>query len=242
MRLLTSRPWSLLPAALLLALVTSATGNHVPEVEFFDGVVGAEPCLPNRTRTTLLMEFMSKVVHLRDTTPLRVLVKSWPSHRLNSAIIHILLTEVLGMSSVELRTTASHTTPTSFRMLSIGEGGSTQADLDMELWASSAWDEYQEAQASYVNAGATFDRARSGLFVRPSAVDRDLLLSRGRSYLNMEELLLPRLPTVSEALAAGWCGTPGDVNCLEMPNRACYERMGGPNECKVLRGSPSIAQ
>ena len=64
------------------------------------------------------------------------------------------------------------------------------------------------------------------------------LCSQGRSYLNLVEHVLPTLPTVSTALASGWCGAGESEHCVEMPNRDCYGKLGTADECKaLLKGS-----
>ena len=90
------------------------------------------------------MRMMDVIVYSSDPTPFRILVKNWATHRINTAVVYILITEVLGISNVVFKTTTEHTTKDSFRMLSIaGAEVTTRADLDMELWASAAFDEFQ---------------------------------------------------------------------------------------------------
>ena len=157
---------------------------------------------------------------------MRMLVKEWDTHKLNSAIAYILIHEIIGYPKPQMCTTANGYTSGSFDLLSGTPGRPAEADIDMELWASSAYPEYLSNEGSYSNAGTTFSYGRSGLFLRPGGSDeqRAKLLSHGRMYNNLERDVLPTLPTLRQARAlTQWCNIGGSDHCMEVPNRACHD-------------------
>lgn len=182
---------------------------------------------------------------------MRMLVKEWDTHKLNSAIAYILIHEIIGYPKPQMCTTANGYTSGSFDLLSGTPGRPAEADIDMELWASSAYPEYLSNEGSYSNAGTTFSYGRSGLFLRPGGSDeqRAKLLSHGRMYNNLERDVLPTLPTLRQARAlTQWCNIGGSDHCMEVPNRACHdlgesEELGSGSaheDCRVLiKGSDS---
>ena len=71
-------------------------GDWVEETLFYDGVRPTQNCLPSTKEPTWLMHRMREIKMTRDPTLLRVLVKDWRTHKINSAILLILLVDVLG--------------------------------------------------------------------------------------------------------------------------------------------------
>ena len=167
---------------------------------------------------------------------MRMLVKDWDTHKLNSAIAYILIHEVIGYPKPQMCTTADGFTSGSFDLLSGTAVRPAEADIDMELWAASAYSEYLDQEGSYTNAGRSFSYGRSGLFLRPGGSDeqRALLLSHGRMYNNLERDVLPTLPTLRQARSlAQWCNIGGSDHCMEVPNRACHA-LADTEDCRVL--------
>lgn len=167
---------------------------------------------------------------------LRMLVKDWDTHKLNSAIAYILIHEIIGYPKPQMCTTANGMTSGSFDLLSGTASRPAEADIDMELWASSAYAEFLEREGNYTNAGKSFSYGRSGLFLRPGGSDeqRALLLSHGRMYNNLERDVLPTLPTLRQARSlAQWCNIGGSDHCMEVPNRACHA-LADTEDCRVV--------
>ena len=170
---------------------------------------------------------------------IRMLVKEWDTHKLNSAIAYILIHEIIGYPNPQLCTTANGYTDGSFELLSGSAARPAEVDVDMELWAASAYSEYLEREGSYTNAGTTYSYGRAGLFLRPGGSDeqRALLLSHGRMYNNLERDVLPTLPTLRQARSlTQWCNIGGSEHCVEVPNRACHA-LADPDDCRVLMKS-----
>ena len=167
---------------------------------------------------------------------MRMLVKEWDTHKLNTAIAYILIHEVIGYPKPRMCTTADGMTSGSFDLLSGSLASPAQVDIDMELWASSAYSEYLDSEGAYTNAGTTFSYGRSGLFLRPGGSDeqRAKLLSHGRMYNNLVRDVLPTLPTLRMARSlTQWCNIGGSDHCMELPNRACHE-LADKEDCRVV--------
>ena len=203
-----------------------------------------ESCLSEPVEMSILDRlYRAMLVASSEKANLRMLVKNWDAHALNSAIIRILIEEVLGYEPPQICSTASGWTAGSFDLLSTIDGRDAEADLDMELWASSAFDEYQAASGKYVDAGNTFSYARSGLYLRPGgdAAARAHAVAVGGSYRNLIRDVVPTLPTLEQVrnLSSLWCNVSPDGHCLEAPNRACLE--AGSEACRVLLKSDDSA-
>ena len=167
---------------------------------------------------------------------IKMFVKDWDTHKLNAAIAYILIHEIIGYPKPLLCTTAAGTTAGSFEMLSETGGRQAEVDIDMELWASSAYAEYLANEGSYTKAGKTFSYGRSGLFLRPGGSDeeRARLLNHGRMYNNLERDVLPMLPTLRQARSLSqWCDVGDSEHCMEVPNRACHA-LADTEDCRVL--------
>ena len=174
---------------------------------------------------------------------MRMLVKEWDTHKLNTAIAYILIHEIIGYPKPQVCTTANGYTAGSFDLLSGSSGRSGEVDIDLELWASSAYSEYLENEGSYTNAGKTFSYGRSGIFLRPGGSDeqRAKLLSHGRMYNNLERDVLPTLPTLRQARSLSqWCNIGGGDHCMEVPNRACHA-LADTEDCRVVLKSSDSA-
>ncbi len=164
-----------------------------------------------------------------------MLVKNWPSHMLVSNITYIIIEEILEYRNV-LQIDFRCCTSGSFQDLS-----TETAQLDMELWSSSDAEGFTRYspftdRPAYEHAGPSFDYARSGLYLRPSPADAELLLAKGRFYSNFNDTVLPRLPTVEQVQHL--CTPNLERHCMEMPNRACLDPAV---ECKaILKASDSL--
>ncbi len=202
-------------------------------------------CLSKAMQMSYLDQRYRDAVRATDSGgALRMLVKNWDSHIFNSAILTILLEEVLGYPPPTHCTTNTGFTAGSFDLLSeMSAGRPAEVDIDMELWASSSFPEYQDATGRYSNAGSTFSYGRSGLFLRPGGTEaqREMLVSLGRSYNNLERDVLPLLPTLAQAQQLSiWCNSDigSGAHCKEVPNRACFDIAASDgsilDRCRVL--------
>ena len=122
---------------------------------------------------------------------------SWGTHILMTEILRIIISEYLSyaVESVESAGSAE-----SYSLLA-----SNQMDVNAELWEAAAQDmheRYVMQDATVINAGrlAYAPYTRSGLYVRPSSADRASILSTGRFYGAMENVVLPKLSTTENTL------------------------------------------
>ena len=177
-------------------------------------------CLESPRDTSLLQKLLGLVRH-GDSGTLTILAKGWSSHKLGAAIGRIIIEELLAHKVVISNEFPS--TPGSYEAIS-----KDHANVDFEMWSTSALTEYQAFSDQLHDAGPTFDFARSGLYVRPGDEPgiAETIASLGRSYSTFNSTLLPLLPTVTEAIAD--CGV-SQSHCVEMPNRICHFM-----ECKAL--------
>jgi hypothetical protein len=221
----------------------SSCGVHPPyqPASEADRIAGNKRCLEGRSfDKTPLEQLYEHLKVLQAPRVLRMFVKGWGTHKLLSAIAYILLNEVLGYEqNVVLCSTSSGGTSGSIQALAeiIAENGaelqSASVDIDIELWAGSALQEYQRHQAHYVQAGPTFSFGRSGLFLHTSAADTETMLRFGRTYSNLERDVLPLLPTLAEVRELDiWCNVPEGSHCYEAPTHACHE--AAEDECRVV--------
>ena len=177
-------------------------------------------CLEDARDTSLLQKLLGLVRH-GDSGTLTILAKGWSSHKLGAAIGQILIEEVLAHKVVISKEFLA--TPGSYKAIS-----EDHANVDLEMWSTSALSEYQTYSDHLHDAGPTFDFARSGLYIRPGDQPgiAEVIASVGRSYANFASTLLPLLPSVTEAIAD--CGI-SQAHCVEMPNRICHFM-----ECKAI--------
>lgn len=232
--------------------VRSMSGScpNRPIAALFASTKGAAKgrCLHKRVRLTILNAWYRDLLVATSSRPMRLLAKfQWDTHLLNSAIIRILITDVLGYPAPDVCTTPNGWTAESFKLLSTEQSAdgevveSAAVDIDMELWAASAHAEYVESTGKYSHVGPTYSYARSGLFLRPggNASTRRFLLQNGRIYSNLVRDVLPLLPTLSQARKlAIWCNVGNDQHCVEHPNRACHDALTSSG---ALRGESPMA-
>ena len=120
-------------------------------------------CLHKRARLTVLGAWYRDLLVATSSRPMRLLAKfQWDTHLLNSAIIRILITDVLGYPAPDVCTTPNGWTTESFKLLATETSANgdvvepAAVDIDMELWAASAHAEYVESTGKYNHAGPTF--------------------------------------------------------------------------------------
>jgi len=171
--------------------VKSLTGScpSRPVAALFAPSIGErKKCLHKRQPLTILDAWYRNLLVASSSRPMRLLAKfQWDTHLLNSAIVRILITDVLGYPAPDVCTTPNGWTSESFKLLSTtrSDGGDivepAAVDIDMELWAASAHAEYVKATGKYSHVGPTFSYARAGLFLRPggNASTRRFLLEHG---------------------------------------------------------------
>ena len=231
-----SPPRAAIMAILLCLTVTCSTpvsgcGTMAPYTD--SQRLTGRTCMTDVSTKTVLEKFYVDMLLQQDPRPLRMLVKSWDTHRIHSMIAQIIISEVLGYPSIVHCTTEDGATAGSFKALSTDVREPAKVDLDMELWAASAINEYQASSGKYVNGGTTYQYARSGLFLRPSPEHYERMLTHGRVGSALLAEVIPYLPTLTQVRNMSfWCATGGaDQHCDETPNRHCYDR---PDECRVL--------
>ena len=153
---------------------------------FCSGNGGGGSCLPPEMRLKRSM-LQTALFELRQSAiqTIRVAQASWDSHQLLTEIYRILLAEYLGYQVALVPIT---TTVGAYKALSAGDH-----DVNVELWASVAPIERECFMVRDATKGGDYgafdggslsfaSSARSGLYLRPSKADLDVLLRSGRFY------------------------------------------------------------
>ena len=163
-------------------------------------------------------------IRLSTMGSLKLARAQWGSHELVTEIYRILVNEFLGHNVVDVPIDG---TAGAYEKLAKSE-----LDVNMELWQSVVPEEKtlwmvkgQEVEGRMFKAfdagrHAYEDMARSGIYVRPSEADFEIILRYGRFYSSLDAYVLPRLPNMSKMVAD---------HCMDRPlnRRPCS--MGFPN-------------
>lgn len=156
-------------------------------------------CLPEYMvldRTTLA--FITFQLRKQNFGTLRMAQPRRDTQYVLSEIFRIIATDYLGY---DVQTLESMSTADTYKAMANDE-----LDVDVELWRSEAdavYSKYAKGMRSpVVDAGALSYApfARSGLYLRPSPADRELMLKWGRFYMGLESVVMPRLPEITSIL------------------------------------------